>query len=147
MANVKKLTIYNIDGNRTTYDIKDNISGYEATSNKINNIYSSSTTGEYPSAKAVYDFSNKYASIPLLTSDWSQTTVEGENCYYCTKSLPGGAIGVHPTVACLHVRPSNLEVENDAFAFVFKVVEGNDSITFYASEIPAINFTVQVVDY
>lgn len=67
MANVKKITIYDAQGNPTTYNVKDNVSGYEVASNKATSLDNPSNT-TYPTTKAVSDAIKVFISTINVTA-------------------------------------------------------------------------------
>ena len=72
MANVKKITIYDAQGNPTTYNVKDNVSGYEVATNKATSLENADNI-TYPTTKAVADALLVYVPTINVTSETEAT--------------------------------------------------------------------------
>lgn len=82
-----------------------------------------------------------YAEITIEVADVDTTLLS------CTKTLTGATTASHPLVGCLTIDAETRDDELSAFGTILYAETGTNNITFYFSEVPENEFTVQVVDF
>ena len=98
-------------------------------------------TSEVNNIKTNYIPRANYAEITIETTDVDTTTLQ------CIKTLTGATAASHPLVGCLTEDPDTKDDELEAFGTILYADTGTNNITFTFSEVPSVDFTVQVVGF
>jgi len=97
-------------------------------------------------ASGIANYDN-YTTLSVGISGWNTSTLESETVYTKELTLTGGTSGKHPIVSLAITKTSTMDAENEMFAQIIKVEEGNDTLTITSSAIPTTAYTLQVKNY
>ena len=116
------------------------VSGHTSTLSNHTTSISNNTT-EITNVKNNYIPRANYAEITIEVTDVNTTTLQ------CVKTLTGATAASHPLVGCLTEDSETKDDELEAFGTILYAETGTNNITFVFSEVPSVDFTVQVVGY
>ena len=107
----------------------------------LNQKHDKTLSSEVGNIKTNYIPRANYAEITIAVADVNTSTLK------CTKTLTGATTASHPLVGCLTEDPETKDDELEAFGTILCAETGTNNITFTFSEVPSVDFTVQVVGY